>query len=334
MSTKEEAINAGALHAVVHSMKRRSSWHNYKAAATYMITLVTRGRQPLFGHLTGDPSLPLFTEGCAKVVRSELGNAIIVEEIPKISRYYPMIEVWKVCVMPDHLHFILRVKEDLPQGKHMGTVIDSFKYGCNKAYWQCFDVQDEQPTGLFENNFCDKILSKPGQLERWKHYLDDNPRRLMIKQAHPDLFKERLRVKVEGHDCVCIGNRFLLDIPDKMEVVVHRRDSDDEYKDKMKDWMQCGENYGVLVGAFISEREQAVKQAALENDYTIIQLTNDGIGPCYKPSGNDFYYCATGRMLILSPWPDAPARSRISRWECLQLNDLAEKIAKGRFQKA
>ena len=170
-------------------------------------------------------------------------------------------------------------------------------------------------------------------LSNYGRYLEDNPRRLMLKTMNPAFFSVRHHLSINGRQCAAIGNLFLLDIPDKMEVVVHRRDSDDEYKDKVKVWMQCGENYGVLVGAFISEREQAVKQAVLEKGYTIIQLTNDGIGPCYKPSGNDFYYCATGRMLILSPWPDAPAKSRISRWECLQLNALAEIIAMGRFLK-
>jgi len=48
MSSKEEAIIAGALHATKHNMKRRSMHHDYHAAGTYMITLVTQGRKQLF----------------------------------------------------------------------------------------------------------------------------------------------------------------------------------------------------------------------------------------------------------------------------------------------
>ena len=81
MSSKEEAIAAGALHTTKHSMKRRSIYHNYYATGTYMITLVTQGRQQLFGHLSGNPLLPLFTEGSAKgrmvLVEGTLGNPTI-----------------------------------------------------------------------------------------------------------------------------------------------------------------------------------------------------------------------------------------------------------------
>ncbi len=330
MSSKEEAIAAGALHTTKHSMKRRSIYHNYYATGTYMITRVTQGRQQLFGHLSGNPLLPLFTEGSAKVVLSELGNAILMEEIPKINRYYPMVEVWKVCVMPDHLHIILNVKYNLPAGKNLGSVIRGFKQGCTKAYWRCFNITG--PLSLFEDNYCDKDLKKPGQIERWKHYLDDNPRRLMLKQSNPELFTQRRFITIGGHKCVCTGNFLLLDKPDKESVIVHRADSEEEYRRKVEAWMDCGASQGVLVGAFISERERAVKVEALENGFPIIQLTNEGIGPYYKPRGKDFDACVAGMMLIISPWPDAPEKSRITRLECLRLNELGDKIAAGRFE--
>ena len=333
MSTKEKAIAAGSLHATIHSMKRRATWHNYNAEGSYMLTLVTRNRQRLFGTLTGDPSIRTFLPGCARVECSDLCNAIFFEEIKKISHYYPMAEVWKLCVMPDHLHIILRIVSPLPEGKTLGTVVKGFKNGCNRAYWRIYGIEGENRPVLFEEGYCDKILKDFSQLDYWKRYLDDNPRRLMLKTMNPAFFSVRHHLAINGRLCAAIGNRFLLDIPDKMEVVVHRRDSDDEYKDKMKVWMQCGENYGVLVGAFISPREREVKQKAIENGFFLIQLTNEGIGPYYKPRGMDFDACADGRMLILSPWPEAaPEKNGITRQECLQLNALATQMAQGQFE--
>ncbi len=332
MSSKEEAIIAGALHATKHNMKRRSMHHDYHAAGTYMITLVTQGRKQLFGRLTGNPLLPLFTEGCAKVIRSELANTILIEEIPKIRHFYPMVEVWKVCVMPDHLHIILSVKEQLPAGKHLGKVVRGFKQGCTKAYWRCFNITER--LSLFEDNYCDKNLKGHGQIERWKHYLDDNPRRLMLKQSHPELFTQRRIINVGGHPCACLGNIFLLDRPDKESVIVHRADSNEDYQRKLEDWMECGASQGVLVGAFISEREKAVKTEALECGFPIIQLTNDTMGPFYKPSGKDFDACAAGLMLLISPWPDTPEKSKITRQQCLRLNELSDHIAAGKFETA
>jgi REP element-mobilizing transposase RayT len=290
-----------------------------------MLTLVTSNRKRLFGTLTGDSRLPLHTSGCPRVELSPLGNAIRYEEIPKISRYYPMVEVWKVCIMPDHLHIIVTVKEQMPAGKHLGIVIKGFKQGCNKAYWRVFNMTSIHPS-LFEPNYCDKILSEPGQLDRWKHYLDDNPRRLLIKTTHPELFSVRHHLTINGRQCVAVGNPFLLDIPDKEAVIVHRRDDENEYARKRGAWMATGANYGVLVGAFISPREREVKQSAMELGYFIIHLTNQCIGQFYKPSGMDFDACAEGRMLIISPWLDEPKKEGITRQECLELNALAVKM--------
>lgn len=332
MPSKEKAPYTGPRNAVVHSMKRRCAKHDYNAPDTYMVTIVTRGRQRLFGTLCGDPSKPLHTPGCAGVWRSDLGNAILKEEIPKINRYYPMVEVWKTCLMPDHLHFIIRVHENLPDRKQLGDIIKSFKQGCNKAYKRLFHIPNSMNAPLFEEGFCDKILHEDGQLDHWKNYLDDNPRRLIIKTANPDFFSRRHRLSIDGHECAAMGNIFLLDIPDKKFVVVHRRDTEEEYKRNVEAWTQCGENYGVLVGAFISEREKAVKKIAIEHQYPLILFTEEGMGPYYKPSGQDFDLCAEGRLLLVSPWPDAPKKSHITRQECLRLNELAEKIAAGSFR--
>ena len=332
MSTKENAISRGTLKATIHSMHRRSQWHDYSSPRIYMLTLVTMNRQRLFGTLIGDPHLPLHTSGAASVKLSELGLSILRDEIPKISHYYPMVEVWKVCVMPDHLHIIVTVKEQMPAGKHLGIVIKGFKQGCNKAYWHIFNLTSIHPA-LFEPNYCDKILSDPGQLDRWKHYLDDNPRRLLIKTSNPAFFSVRHHLAINGRPCVGIGNPFLLDIPDKEAVVVHRRDDDNEYARKRDVWMTTGANYGVLVGAFISPREREVKQMAIENGYFLIQLTNEGIGPYYKPRGMDFDACADGRMFIVSPWPEAvPEKNGITRQECLALNALATQMAQGQLE--
>ena len=71
-----------------HSMKRRSPWHDYHRKGVYMLTLVIDGHTPLLGELRGDVDSP-------RVERSELGNAILNEEIPKINKYYPQVTVWK-----------------------------------------------------------------------------------------------------------------------------------------------------------------------------------------------------------------------------------------------
>ncbi len=132
--TREEAIARGMeVHETKHSMKRRSPWHDYSWRGIYMLTLVVEGRAPLLGVLKGNAEAPDGSPDRPKVECTALGSAILHEEVAKIHRYYPMVEVWRVCVMPDHIHMIVRVKEDMGEGKHLGMVVAGFKGGCSKV---------------------------------------------------------------------------------------------------------------------------------------------------------------------------------------------------------
>ena len=423
--TKEEAMAAGtSISETQHRMTRRSPWHDYSRKGTYMLTLVVEGRWPLLGRLVvaGRPGEkpqgpgekpqrpgekpPGTVAGApgtvATIELTALGKAIYNEEILKISRFYPMVEVWKLCIMPDHIHMIVRVKEEMPKRKHLGQVVWGFKVGCTKAWWRLQDEgkmprpgekplppgeeppgtvagrPGEEPPGtvagaaferatvpvgfstgkrrsLFEEGYSDKILLNDGQLDNWKHYLDDNPRRLAIKRLHPDLFRVLNHgtfvynnshssdknsytsagnsctggSSFVGHGCQIVGNRFLMDIPEKMTVIVHRAFSDAEYADWRRKWLACGENGGVLVSASIATREKAVMREAMDRGYRIILLRENGFPPLYKPSGEAFDACSEGQLLQISPWPYHMERKTISREQCLQLNRLAEQIADG-----
>ena len=292
---RDEAIARGLeVRETRHSMKRRSPWHDYHEKGTYMLTLVVEGRMPLLGRLEGRVNARPGDGDAPKVMLSELGTAIVKEEIPKIHRYYPQVEVWKVCIMPDHVHLIVRVKEDLrgnqamkslgteargrqtsaetmknaaaltseekaaaltsekkadsmgmtaKRGKEMdslGMVVKGFKLGCNRAYRRIYGMKKMTGKGLFELGYNDKLLLHEGQLKGWKKYLDDNPRRLMVKRMNPELFTVMLNKVVAGRRCQMVGNCFLLDIPDKVAVIVHRRYSEEDLCRLRKEWLACG----------------------------------------------------------------------------------------------
>lgn len=325
---REEALAHGMeVHETQHSMKRRSPWHDYHRKGTYMLTLVVEGRVPLLGELQGKADAPAGSPDAPRVVPTELGRAILEEELAEISHYYPQVEVWKACLMPDHLHMIVRVKEDMPERKHLGHVVAGFKSGCNNAYWRLFEMKEPPRHGLFEEGYNDKILLHEGQLDRWKAYLDDNPRRLLLKRLHPELFSVLCGMVVAGRSCQIVGNQFLLGIPDKMAVIVHRRYTDEENARLRKEWLACGERGGVLVSAAISPKEKEVLREAMDCGYRIILLRENGFPPLYKPSGEAFDACAEGLLLQISPWEYHMERKTITRAQCLELNAMAEGIA-------
>ena len=417
---RDEAIARGLeVRETRHSMKRRSPWHDYHEKGTYMLTLVVEGRMPLLGRLEGRVNARPGDGDAPKVMLSELGTAIVTEEIPKIHRYYPQVEVWKVCIMPDHVHLIVRVKENLrgdqameslgtearggqtsaetmenaaaltseekaaaltseekaaaltseekaaaltsqenaaaltseekaaaltsekkadsmgmtaKRGKEMdslGMVVKGFKLGCNRAYRRIYGMKKMTGKGLFELGYNDKLLLHEGQLKRWKKYLDDNPRRLMVKRMNPELFTVMQNKVVAGRRCQMVGNCFLLDIPDKVAVIVHRRYSEEDLCRLRKEWLACGERGGVLVSAAISIKEKEVLREAMNRGYRIVLLRENGFPRLYKPCGESFDACSEGLLLQISPWEYHMEKKTITREECLELNEIAERIAEG-----
>ena len=337
--SKEEAIAAGVqVRETQHKMKRRKPWHDYHRKGTYMVTLVVEGRRPVLGKLTMSAG-----EQDTSVELTALGKAIRNEEVHKISAIYKMVEIWKLCIMPDHIHMIVRIKEDLPEGKHLGHIVAGFKGGCSRAWWRmdrpCADAQgvvaatDAQGVvaagmpSIFERGYNDLILLNDSQLDNWKHYLDDNPRRLAIKRLHPDFFTTLNYIDIAEWHCQIVGNRFLLDIPQKVAVIVHSAYSDKEYAEYKKEWLACGEAGGILVSAAIATREKEVMREAMNRGYRIIFVRENGFPPLYKPSGESFDACSNGRLLQICPWEYHMERRIISREQCLMLNRLAEEIA-------
>jgi len=401
---KEEAMAAGiSVAETKHNMQRRKPWHDYRRKGTYMLTLVVEGRKPLLGSVVTIPAADTAEIGAAtattpaasaagrrsaagrleaRVDLTELGRAIRDEEQQKIPLYYNMVEVWKLCIMPDHIHMIVRVKEDMPEGKHLGNVVAGFKGGCSRAWWRlmaaipCADAQgvvanndtqgvvakndaqgvvakndaqgvvanndtqgvvpvattpaasaagQERPS-LFEPGYNDLILIEDGQLDNWRHYLDDNPRRLAIKRLHPDYFTTLHYADIGEWHCQTVGNRFLLDIPQKAAVIVHNAYTDKEYADYKQRWLAFAEAGGILVSAAIATREKEVMREAMNRGYRLILVRENGFPPLYKPSGESFDACSDGRLLQVSPWEYHMQRRTISREQCLKLNRLVEKI--------
>ena len=116
---------------------RRMFGHNYAIQGTYEVTMAVAGRRPVFGRIVGTTK----PGGEAPHLEpSALGKAVLNEEIPKIHRIYPMVDIWQVCLMPDHLHMIVRINAPLPEGKHLGIIIGAFKGGVSRAWWRLMDA--------------------------------------------------------------------------------------------------------------------------------------------------------------------------------------------------
>lgn len=108
-------------------MTEQDQWHwqepgtAWKGVGVYHITLTVPSREPLLGRLVipdGDPSQ-------ARVERTALGNAV-VDELYVMCRHYPAIRIYQFCLMPDHLHAVIRVTR----------VMDTSIRSVIRGYWQ------------------------------------------------------------------------------------------------------------------------------------------------------------------------------------------------------
>ena len=226
-----------------------------------MVTIVVEGRHPVFGHIEGHAKGKPGTDDAPHMVLSEFGRQVLEEETRKISHFYPMAEVWRICIMPDHIHLLIRVREPLPEGKHLGTIVRGFKTGCTRTWWalnpigetmgtaaarspngnatgtavavpeaSAAAVPEASPSGslrpvLFQKGYHDRIINRPGMLENIKRYMAENTLRARIRQECPKLMERQLHLWIAEREYAAFGNLFLLKYPLKEQVFFHRKDA-------------------------------------------------------------------------------------------------------------
>lgn len=336
-------------HATNHSMKRRCDSHDYHARCMYMITLVVEGRRNVFGRLVGDPFLSVGQVGAASLEPSLLGRA--VEEAWKdLPRRYPEVNNIALQLMPDHLHFIVFVTKRMEVA--LPTVIASFEGYCRQRYKALIRqglapavpqyISEEQSLAkkegrksglglLFEIGYNDKILWREGELQLWKQYLADNPRRRLIKERCPELFMVKRNVDSHGFTFEALGNVFLLDYPRRIYVQCSRRISDSDLAALLHKAKPDFENGSVFVSASVSPGEKLVMRRAFESGCPTIVLRENGFAQYEKPHGKAFDACAEGKLLLLAPWEHHTEKRLISREQCLYLNRMALAISTDRL---
>ena len=171
------------------------------------------------------------------------------------------------------------------------------------------------------------------QLPNTIRYLDMNPQRLATKRLKPGYFRVQREIMIGGRNYDGVGNTMLLTA--ERYAVVHVRsmmvkaadNGDAEQLRNYKNSCVLAARKGtVMVSPFISEHEKQVMQVLLREQLPFVYLADNGFRDYYKPADALFDACAAGRVLILSPWPYDAGKRKISRADCVALNNTAEEI--------
>ena len=233
-------------------------YHDYSSRRIYLITLVVKNREHIFGELNMDKHHPA-------VNLTETGKAVeaLWKNIPNDqARFDRNIQILACCVMPDHFHGVIFVKEEM--NISLSPIIQKFKSSCTKAWRKIVLGENYQETTssdyitytdpithqtsrklfknlskkqrenyyatqprilqpLFEDNYDDSILRHRGQLQNMINYVKDNPRRAIYMKLMPQLFGKYLCIEIAGTKYAAFGNLFLLKAPHKIAVMFHRK---------------------------------------------------------------------------------------------------------------
>lgn len=179
---------------------------------------------------------------------------------------------------------------------------------------------------LWEPGYNDRILLRRGQLQHWLTYLDDNPRRLLLKRQHPEYFTQLGTITAAGLPMAAMGNRFLLDRPMKLQVQCSRHLYPWEIEQQKETFLTAGREGAVIVSPCISPGEQQIATACMAAGVPLIVLLLNGFPPFFKPQPRYLEACSAGRLLMLAPYPYQNERLTDMRSRCLHLNELAATI--------
>lgn len=181
-------------------------------------------------------------------------------------------------------------------------------------------------SALFAKGYNDLILRSFDELPVWQNYLRDNPRRLLLKRARPEWLRPFFGLQIGSHTYNGIGNRLLLTASKRKTVLVSRRLTDSMIEEETARYLELAKQGTVLVSAAISPGEKRVMRAVFDAGYPTIVIMQNGFTSMSKPHGRQFDACASGALLMLSPWEHHNEKQKITAVQCRQMNLMALEI--------
>ena len=211
----------------------------------YHVTLTVPSREPLLGTLV----IPENNPSLARIERTALGNAV-VDELYVMCKHYPAIRILQFCLMPDHLHAVIHVRQTMEAS--IRSVVRGYWQGVKKlgrAYTLSLTAElnsattdkggtnvgattdkggkSTRTTGedgtsaaktgeggypfpVFTERPFIRPVSHRGQLNTMIHYVQMNPQRLATKRLKPGFFRVQKGIVIDGRSYDGVGNAALL----------------------------------------------------------------------------------------------------------------------------
>ncbi len=162
-----------------HRRSIRLKGYDYAQAGAYFVTIVTAGRQCLFGEITG-----------AEMRLSPFGE-IVSKEWRRTPEIRHGVELGAFVVMPNHFHAILVFSSDAPCGasdvgatrrsplrprgpspRSLGALMAGFKSSVTK---QINILRATPNVAVWQRNYYEHIIRNEKDWDRIHRYIESNP---------------------------------------------------------------------------------------------------------------------------------------------------------------
>jgi hypothetical protein len=338
-------------------MYQRDSKHDYRSAYSYMITLSkSRNFPPNFSRIfdaqaehvdfnaamrTVAPSVKRYIFYPDYVLPSDVTvtpairlsdcGAVVRESFASFFKSCcEYIKLRKIVIMPDHIHFIITAVRYLP--KHLGYFISDIKKLCSDSvHRHCSPFAWASGLdSIFDGGFHDRIIRYEEMYERERLYLQNNPRRRLVRMLYPEMFSRPVKIILNGVEVSAFGNLDLLENPIIDLLVVRSAFTPEILEQLALRWQSAARQGGVVVSPFISKKEQAMRDMVIAAGGNVIQVCNHGFHERYKPATEWDELMLQGRFLQIGRPEFNSRRDELTRSHAMGLNRFAGRIARSR----
>lgn len=149
----------------------RIEGYDYSTPEAYFITICTANREKIFWNSVGADIIR------PQIVPLSTVGKIAEQGILQMAEHYENVVVDKYCIMPDHIHLILRIESDMDgrmiSAPTVSTVIGSMKRWVSK--------QIGRP--IWQKSFYDHGIRNQQDYNEILEYIENNPLKYLLRKA-------------------------------------------------------------------------------------------------------------------------------------------------------
>ena len=172
-----------------HRRSIRLKGYDYESSGAYYVTIVTRGRECVFGEIEDNE---MYLNNYGEIVQKWWDD---------ISIHFPNVETGAFVIMPNHIHGIIVIMDERRGGvlsplggktpplrkPALGQIVAYFKYQSTKE----MNATDNTGTiiKIWQRNYYEHIIRNEKELKQKTDYILDNPSQWDEDQENPQNVK-------------------------------------------------------------------------------------------------------------------------------------------------